>query len=51
MPSLEPTRAWKSACALIVIAFAIGICWLVEKRSAAPPPPPVVLPYDPPPVK
>ncbi len=48
MPSAEPDRAWKMISAIIVIAFAVGVCWLVEKRSAAPPPPSVVLPYDPP---
>jgi len=33
--------------AILVIAFAVAICWLVEKRSAPPPPPHVALPYDP----
>jgi hypothetical protein len=32
--------------AILVVAFAIGVCWFVEKRSAAPAPPPVALPYD-----
>jgi hypothetical protein len=43
-----PDRAWKIIFAILVVAFAAGICWFVEKRSAAPPPPPVTLPYDPP---
>jgi hypothetical protein len=35
----EPTLAWKVVAALIVAAFAAGICWFVEWRSAPPPPP------------
>jgi len=49
MPSPERDRAWKTAGALIVVTFAIGICWFVQKRAAAPPPPHVSLPYEPPP--
>ena len=50
-PSVPPApdRAWKMIAAILVIAFAVGVCWFVEKRSTAPPPPPVILPYDPPP--
>jgi len=48
MPSADPDRARKTISAIFVIAFAVGVCWFVEKRSAPPPPPPVVLPYDPP---
>ena len=49
MPSPGAARARKTIPAILVVAFAIGVCWLVEKRSAAPSPPHVVLPYDPPP--
>jgi hypothetical protein len=48
MPSPAPDRTWKTATAILTVAFAIGVCWFVEKRSAAPRPPPVILPYDPP---
>ncbi len=44
-----PVRARKTISAILVIALAIGVCWLVEKRSGPPPPPHIVLPYDPPP--
>jgi hypothetical protein len=34
-----PTLARKIVAGIIVAAFAVGICWLVQWRSAAPPPP------------
>ena len=34
-----PPLARRVVVALLVAAFAMGVCWFVEWRSAAPPPP------------
>jgi len=34
-----PTRARKIVAGIIVAAFAVGVCWFVQWRSAPPPPP------------
>ena len=34
-----PTLARKIVAGVIVAAFAIGVCWFVQWRSAPPPPP------------
>jgi len=39
-PRGEPTPLWwKIVAGLIVVAFAIAVGWIVERRAAPPPPP------------
>ncbi|MDQ3621194.1 MAG: hypothetical protein M3463_01695 [Verrucomicrobiota bacterium] len=39
-PDVPPSLKWKIVAALLVLAFAVAMGWLIEWRSAPPPPPP-----------
>ena len=40
----DPSRARMIFCALLVLAFAVGVWAYIDRRSAAPPPPKIETP-------